>query len=311
MLILLSYIYTLGHLINYYILQRPKKVNAKVVCIGNVNIGGGGKTPLCLALAELFAQYDKKIAFISRGYKGSLSSWRRAIKVEPQLHNPEQVGDEPLLLAEYAPTYICKNRYFAAQLAVQEGAEVIIMDDGLQNNTLHKDISILVIDGGMASLGNSRVIPAGKLREPLPLALCKVDYCFLLNNNGQDHNLNVKIIEAETKPIITKDLYEANYIGIAGIARPEKFWRSLELAGITVLHKLSFPDHHYFNKSDIDLIEETCRKYGCGIITTAKDFVRLPDSLKSKAKVLHIKIEIPSSKENENVAALLREVIAL
>jgi tetraacyldisaccharide 4'-kinase len=308
MLTVLSYIYILGHLINYYILQKPRKVDAKVICVGNVNIGGGGKTPLCIALAELFAQHNKKIAFISRGYKGQLSSWWRAIKVELQLHTPKQVGDEPLLLAEYAPTYICKNRYFAAQLAVEAGAEIIIMDDGLQNNTLHKDISILVIDGGMHSLGNCRVIPAGKLREPLPLALSKVDYCFLLNNNNQAHNLNVKVIEATTKPIITKELYETSYIGVAGIARPEKFWRSLEMVRVTILQKLSFPDHHSFNKTDIDLIEAACKKYKCGIITTAKDFVRLPDSLKSKAKVLHIEIEIPSPTKNENMAALMKDI---
>ena len=285
----LAALYFLGHLFNYYILQRPRRVNAVVLCIGNATVGGGGKTPLCLFWAQMLQANGRRVAFISRGYGGKLSSWRRVVKVDPALHSSIEVGDEPLLLAACAPTYISKNRYAAAQMAVQDGAQTIIMDDGLQNNTLYKDAKILVIDGGETSLGNQLLLPAGALREPLWLCRRKVDFAVLLNCSDK-LPFELAQIHAKTQVIDASKWQGKKYIAMCGIARPEKFWHSLAAVGVEVVDKFIFADHHHFQLAELDEIITLSKKHKCRIVTTAKDYVRLPTEIRPHFDVLEIEV---------------------
>ena len=172
-------------------LSNPQKVAAKVICVGNITVGGAGKTPLALAIGEMLKEQGYKVAFISRGYKGKLSHLSQVVKVDPKLHTAQEVGDEPLLLADNAPTYICINRHLAASRATKDGAQVIIMDDGLQNYCLFKDINIMVLDD-FFYFGNSFLLPAGPLRSAKLEALRNADFiCINQNKAVPDRQLKL------------------------------------------------------------------------------------------------------------------------
>lgn len=282
--------YWFFHLINFYRLQ-PKKVAAKVICLGNITIGGAGKTPLAIALGKALIKRGNSLAFISRGYKGSLSG-KTPVKVDVFKHTYKEVGDEPLLLAKVAPTYICSNRYFAARMAEQDGAEVIIMDDGLQNNTIIKDLSILVCNGKYG-LGNGMLLPSGPLRELPYLINKRIDYVFCY-----DKKLiftDKKIFLGRTE-IVTKGLKGRRFIALCAIANPEKFLTSLKQAGVRVAAKFTFPDHHPFTEAEIASVLAAARKHKAQIITTAKDYVRLPQSfVPDHFKILEIKTQLSAT----------------
>jgi len=282
--------YLLVHLINFYG-RKPKRVAAKVICLGNIMVGGAGKTPLAIALGKALLKQGKKVAFISRGYKGALSS-ATAVRVDARTHTFKEVGDEPLLLAQIAPTYICTNRYFAARLAEEEGADTLIMDDGLQNNTLVKDISILVCDGKYG-LGNGFILPAGPLREPFSFVSQLIDYVFCYDKKLQFSDKKSFIGKTE---VVTKGLKGKRYIALCGIATPEKFLASLRQSGAVVVAKFIFPDHHPFSELEIANVLAAARKHKAQIITTAKDYVRLPKSLAlDNFQILEIRTQLPAA----------------
>ncbi len=282
--------YLLFHLINFY-RRRPKSVAAKVICLGNITVGGAGKTPLAIALGKALLKRGSKIAFISRGYKGALSS-ATPVRVDAYKHTFKEVGDEPLLLAQVAPTYICRNRYLAARMAEEDGADIIIMDDGLQNNTLVKDINILVCDGNYG-LGNGFILPAGPLREPVSFVSQRIDYVFCYDKKFQF--TDKKTFQGKTE-VVTKGLQGKRFIALCGIATPEKFLTSLRQSGAVVVAKFIFPDHHPFSEVEIASVLAAAREHKAQIITTAKDYVRLPKSLAlDKFKILEIRTQLPAA----------------
>ncbi|MBV8200059.1 MAG: tetraacyldisaccharide 4'-kinase [Acidobacteria bacterium] len=250
-----------------------------VICCGNVTVGGSGKTTVALDLLARLSARGIAAYGLTRGYKGAASGVHRVSPDDPV----SLVGDEALLLARVAPTWIGADRAAAARAAIAEGAAALVMDDGLQNPTLHKDVSLLVIDGG-AGFGNGRVLPAGPLREPVAAGAARCTAAVLI---GEDRTravpqlgglpvLRARLVADET----IHALAGRAVFAFAGIGRPEKFFTSLREAGAAVTGTRGFPDHHAYSERDI---ESVLRDAGTATaVTTPKDAVRLPLRLRGR-----------------------------
>ncbi len=272
-------------------LKTTHKVNAKIICVGNLTAGGTGKTPVCLSLAKMLQQNDKNPFFITRGYGGK----DKNTLVTPS-HKAMEVGDEPLLLSQQAPTVVNPNRYQAALKAINHGADIIIMDDGFQNPSLYKDISLLVIDGNYG-FGNGFCIPAGPLREFISSGLKRADAAIIL---GEDkHNLAsiLKPLPVFKGKVVAdcNKITNRNIIAFAGIGHPSKFYQSLEECGFNILQNFDFPDHHFYNEKELLQIIEIAKNKNADIYTTSKDFVKIPIKLRPHFKVLEITVEWENS----------------
>ena len=269
-------------------LNKPQKVNIPVICVGNLTAGGSGKTPVAVSLARLLKQKGKNPFFISRGYGGKLKN----VIVDRQHHSSTEVGDEPLLLAREAPVVINPKRFEAAKKAVENGADVIIMDDGFQNPQLYKNKSLLVIDGAFG-LGNTYPIPAGPMREFLSEGIKRADAVVMLGKD-QTNILskfgNLPVFFGAIIPV-KPQTKEEKTVAFAGIGRPQKFYQSLEECGINVVKTFDFPDHHFYSEDELNDIVNYAQKIGADIYTTSKDMVKIPVSLQSRFKVLEIEIK--------------------
>ena len=278
-------------------LNKPKKVNVPVICIGNLTAGGSGKTPVSVSIANILKKIDKNPYFISRGYGGSISD----VKVDLNMHSPKEVGDEPLLLAKEAPVVVNHKRYEGAQKAINDGADIIIMDDGFQNPSLYKDISFLVIDGNVG-LGNMFPIPAGPMREFLSQGKKRAQAIILL---GEDKTNIAKKFEGMPifyGDVVTKDIKKENknVVAFAGIGRPQKFYNSLEQNGFNIVKSFDFPDHYFYKDNDLKKIINEAEKLDADIYTTSKDFVKIPIAFRNKIKVLEIEIKWRNYNELES-----------
>ncbi len=273
-------------------LAKPYRSAMPVICVGNVVAGGAGKTPVCLALGAWCRARQLAPVFLGYGYGGLYGG---PLVVDPHLHTALQIGDEALLLTRAGVTIIGSDRAGCARLAEGEGADVLIMDDGFQNPYLHKDLSLLVLDGEYG-LGNGRLIPAGPLREKLDAGLARADAVVFY---GQDrHNLRAQI-PAE-KPILgarlvpdaaqMAQLQGKNLIAFAGIGRPQKFYDLLRAAGQNVLATYDFPDHHFFHSSEIVLMQQTAEAKNAVLVTTAKDWVRLDQPLREVVTPIDVEL---------------------
>ena len=222
------------------------KASAPVICIGNINAGGTGKTPTTVALAERIAERGKAPIILSRGYGGSANG---PLLVNPKSDSADRVGDEPLLMSGFAKTIVAKDRIAGAKLAECEGADVILMDDGFQSPALHKDVSIVVVDA-LRGFGNGFCIPAGPLRESLAAGLKRADLLLSIggenaqNAFAQRHSFNVPHLTGALMPLPTGMRWNglAAY-AFAGIGHPEKFFQSLRLAGVDLRGTQSLADH--------------------------------------------------------------------
>jgi tetraacyldisaccharide 4'-kinase len=273
---------------------KPEKLTVPVICAGNFTAGGAGKTPLAMKIAEEISKSSqKKIAFVSRGYGGTNQG---PLKVDMAAHGAEDVGDEPLLLARIAETWIGKDRLETAKAAIANGAKIIVMDDGLQNPTVEKDLSLVAIDGGFG-LGNSLVIPSGPLREPLMRGLKRADAVVFIGNDKNDElpflSRYTRIIRAKLQPVDAESLKGKKAVAFAGIGRPEKFFETLENIGVQLIDKIPFLDHHFYRRTELLELIEHAEKLDCILITTEKDYVRLPANLREKILAVPVKLEIP------------------
>jgi len=250
-----------------------------VICVGNFTIGGAGKTPAAIAIAKLMIAAGRRPFFLSRGYGGRL---RGPVLVDAQL--ADQVGDEPLLLARFAPTIVSRDRPAGAAAAVMASADLIIMDDGLQNPSLIKDFSIAVVDG-RSGIGNGRVFPAGPLRAPLEAQLDRVDAVLIVGTAGaacdraagaaRQRGLPVFHGELRPDPRVAVALSGKRVLAFAGIADPGKFFATLETCGVLVAARQGFPDHHRYRASEIAalLARADCDKLD--LVSTEKDLARM------------------------------------
>jgi tetraacyldisaccharide 4'-kinase len=205
-----------------------------------------------------------------------------------------EVGDEALLLAAVAPTFVCPDRAEGARAAIGAGARALVMDDGLQNPSLRKDFSILVIDGG-SGFGNGRVIPAGPLREPVAAAAARCQAAVLIGADARaagaalPHGL--KVLRATLAPVGAGALAGQAVLAFAGIGRPAKFFETLEAAGAHLAQRRAFPDHHPYSVRDIEQMLEAASRIGAVAVTTPKDAVRLPVALRDSVRVVGVRLD--------------------
>jgi tetraacyldisaccharide 4'-kinase len=251
-----------------------------VICVGNPTVGGAGKTPTALAVAHLLLQVRERPFFLSRGYGGRLSG---PVRVDPSFHRATDVGDEPLLLARLAPTIVAHDRTAGARVARTVGASIIVMDDGFQNPSLKKELSIIAVDG-TRSIGNGRVIPAGPLRAPLDVQIKQARAIILVG--GADgaagiedlaRRYNVAILHGRLEPnrASLAALRGREVLAFAGIGNPDKFFATLAEAGVTVAERESFRDHHRYTAAEAETLMRRADTAGLVLMTTEKDHVRL------------------------------------
>lgn len=266
---------------------HPKKTKAPVICIGNLTAGGSGKTPVAISLVRILKQDGKNPFFISRGYGGKLQD----VVVDLTKHTPQEVGDEPLLLAAEAPVIVNRRRYEGACKAIAHGADIIVMDDGFQNPGLYKDKSFLVVDGSFG-LGNMCPIPAGPLREFLSQGLKRADAIILLGDdkcNILSKIGKLPVFRGTVVPALPQNVRRP-VIAFAGIGRPQKFYQSLNECGIDIVKTFDFPDHHFYSLDELQSIIDEAQLLQADIYTTSKDMVKIPQDLRSYFKVLEIEI---------------------
>ncbi len=259
-----------------------------VICCGNAGVGGSGKTPLALDLGTRLLARGKAVAFLTRGYGGRQ---RGVVRVDVRSHDATEVGDEALLLAEVAPTFVAPDREAAARAAISDGADMLVMDDGLQNPGLVKDCALLVIDGG-AGFGNGRALPAGPLRETIiaAAARCRAAVLIGVDATGALARLpaGLPVLRAAMQP--AGEMSGRRVMAFAGIGRPDKFFATLREAGAQLAGTRVFPDHHRFGANELDRLRREAAALDARLVTTAKDFVRLPPGL--RAEVLRFDVRL-------------------
>lgn len=301
----LAKLYQIGHNLNLK-KTTPQKAALPVICVGNITAGGSGKTPTCIALYELIRKHElcTNPYFLTRGYGGNEPGPRR-IEGHDTVH---EVGDEPLLLANHSNTIISRNRYEGAKKARDLGADIIIMDDGLQNPGLIKDLSFLVIDGTLG-LGNQKTLPAGPLREPLAQTLKRTHAVIIIGKDTYNaHALipdQIPVFTGHiTASITTNDsLPNTPYIAFAGIGLPQKFYATLRNNNLDLRKTFDFPDHYTYTEKDLKTLMEMAEKTNTTLITTEKDHVRLPKVFKKNVYMY------PVTLKWDNESTLLRWLI--
>ncbi|SOD90943.1 tetraacyldisaccharide 4'-kinase [Caenispirillum bisanense] len=265
----------------------PYTASVPVVCVGNIVAGGAGKTPVCLALADLIDGAH----FLTRGYGGSEAG---PLRVDPDRHTADEVGDEALLLAARAPTWVARRRPEGARAAEAAGAAALVMDDGHQNPTLAKTLSLVVVDGGYG-FGNRRVLPAGPLREPLAEGLARADAVVLMGDDtaGVARRLpaDLPVLRARLVPgPEAAALAGRRVVAFAGIGQPRKFFATLRGCGASLVAVHPFADHHPYRHDDVQPILDEAFALGAVPVTTAKDAVRLPPDQRQQVDVVTVTV---------------------
>ncbi len=276
--------------------SRPEASPAPVLCIGNLVAGGAGKTPVALDIGVRLKGSGVDVHFLTRGFGGQISG---PICVDPVRHDARAVGDEALLLAATAPTWVARDRAAGARAAAAQGAGLIVMDDGFQNPGIAKDLSLLVVDGGYG-FGNERVMPAGPLREPVDAGLARADAVVLIGPDetgvlrriGAAPGRAIPVLQARVTPgPEAEEFANKPVLAFAGIARPDKFFDTLGTLGCRIVGAHPFPDHYAYEPEDIERLTREAEAAGALAVTTAKDWVRLPAGQALGVRVLTIAIE--------------------
>ncbi|WP_342151397.1 tetraacyldisaccharide 4'-kinase [Methylorubrum sp. SB2] len=262
-------------------MDRPgEAAPCPVLCVGNFTLGGAGKTPTALALARMLRDdLGRRPAFLSRGYGGRLAG---PVAVDPASHSAAEVGDEPLLLAQAATTVVARDRPAGARLCADLGADVIVMDDGLQNPSLRKDLSLAVVDAG-AGIGNGLPFPAGPLRAPLARQWRHLGGLVLIGDGAPGEALareaaarGLPVHRAQLVPEAPEGWKDRPVVAFAGIGRPQKFFDTLAGLGARIVAAKGFSDHHPYRAGDLDALRVLAQREGAHLVTTEKDAVRLP-----------------------------------
>jgi tetraacyldisaccharide 4'-kinase len=291
---------------------QGERVGAPTICVGNFVAGGAGKTPVALALARMLIGDGRRVAFLSRGYGGPERV--EPLLVEADAHTAATVGDEPLLLAKLAPCWVGLDRVRSAQSAVEAGANVLILDDGLQNPGLAKDLAFAVVDGE-SGFGNGLCVPAGPLRAPVSAQLPFVQALIVLG--GDDAGASRIGALAPGKPVIRASLEPdalaaapligREVVAFAGIARPEKFYATLRRVGAQLVATRDFPDHHPYTAGEIEALIEEAGRRGALLATTEKDATRLTARQARAVVTLPVTLRF---EEPDSVRRILRQAVA-
>lgn len=277
-----------------------------VLCVGNFTLGGAGKTPTALALADLARGLGAHPAFLTRGYGGTLTG---PVRVDPDRHDASRTGDEPLLLARSAPTILARDRPAGARLAAEGGADLVIMDDGLQNPSLTKDLSLAVVDGA-SGLGNGLPFPAGPLRVPLARQWRHVQGLVLIGDGEPGERVAAEAARRALpvhrgRLVPSGDLSGRRVFAFAGIGRPEKFFATLRETGADIAGTRAFPDHHAYREADLSTLAAQAQRAGAILVTTQKDRVRLPAAFAAGVATLPVTLRFAGTE------ALIGQIAAL
>jgi tetraacyldisaccharide 4'-kinase len=302
-------------LYNGGVLPSERFEGVRIVSVGNVTVGGAGKTPAVIYLAQRAISQGQKVAVLSRGYGRQHSDLRKFSGKEP-LPSPAEVGDEPLLIAQRCPQatlYVCGDRIESARQAQQDGAQLLILDDGMQHRRLARDVDIVVIDEEVG-FGNGRMLPLGPLRE-LPSALNRAGLIWVKAAEGAPRldlqRFERPIVRAAYRPgaLISPDgrqlgieqLTKQPVLALAAIARPAKFTATLQRAGAQVVAERFFADHHPFSEAELRAALSEAERQGARVVTTEKDARRLPPGL----PIWQLRLELEILEGEEHVAAAL------
>ncbi len=286
-------------------MARPgQRCGAPVICVGNFTLGGSGKTPTASCIAEALIGMGERPVFLSRGHGGATRS--TPVRVDLSRHHAADVGDEPLLLARLAPIIVCADRIAGAAAAIAAGATVLVMDDGMQNPTLHKDVTFAVVDGAVG-VGNGLCFPAGPLRAPLAAQWGHIDALVVV---GEGEAGDAVVAQAGVRPCLragfvaapesAATLRQRRVLAFAGIGRPEKFFATLRDLGAEIVASREYPDHHRYSASELATLLATARSLNADLVTTEKDRVRLPADFNAVA--LPVRLDFAD-------ASALREIL--
>jgi len=285
--------------------RQGSRVGVPVLCVGNFTLGGAGKTPAVMRLAKMLQEAGERPFCLSRGYGGSMAGPKL---VDIKTDRAAQVGDEALLLARVAPTIVARERVAGAQAAAAAGASVVIMDDGLQNASLAKDFTLAVVDG-RRGLGNARVFPAGPLRAPLAAQLARTDALLVVGDGEGAREVTaaapgLPVIHGhlQPNPAAIAELKAHQVLAFAGIGDPDKFFATATQAGISVVERQPFPDHHRFRAEEAAALIMRAEHDGLALLTTEKDRARMAGepllaALAAKTYVLPVTLAVIEAEE--------------
>jgi tetraacyldisaccharide 4'-kinase len=302
----------IGHVVGRITTRRVLKTSAfrpaiPVISVGNLTVGGSGKTPVAMSIVERLKERGEKPVVILRGYGGRLKG---PVAVDPNVHTADDVGDEALLHAMHCPTWVARARAAAAAEVTRTDATVIVLDDGHQHPGIAKDLSLIVVDGS-AAFGNGRIVPAGPLREHIDDGLARSDAMVIMN---EDH-AGLDAFFAGRLPILHAchvpgpewvPLRARRVVAFAGIGEPERFFATLRGFGIEVAAAYPFGDHQGYRDLDITPILDQAYKLKAVPVTTAKDAVRLPPDQRQQVDVLSVGV---GWREAEALDALLEKTL--
>lgn len=279
-----------------------------VVCVGNISAGGTGKTPTVMALVERLSAAGREPQVVSRGHGGRLEG---PVRVDPARHTAGDVGDEPLLLAAFGTVWVARDRAAGARAAEAAGAGMLVLDDGFQNPSVAKDLSIVVVDAE-AGFGNGHVIPAGPLREPVARGLDRADLVLSIGDASSQRDFRDRwgslvrcpILSAQLQPLRTgMDWAGLRTLAFAGIGRPEKFFRTLRALGADVVRSVPLGDHQPLTGALMKRLEVEAQALKAQLVTTEKDAVRLPSSFRQKVLTLPVRLSFDDPQTIDSMLA--------